>query len=152
MEEYRRILVPVDGSDLSKKAFRKATSLAKKFGSEVAIIHVYERLPGSWGIPGMEGLDLPVEQIIEQTKEAAERLTREYEKIGKEMGVEISSSMVEGDPADEIIKTSDEFDMIVMGTHGRGGLLHLLIGSTAERVARHACCPVFLIREKKKGC
>jgi len=152
MEEYRRILVPVDGSDLSKKALEKALTLARTFGSEVTILHVNENLPSSWGIPGMEGIDMPEEQIKEQIEEYTEKLLEEYTEIFKKAGMEVRSDVVHGNPANEIIEASRDFDLIVMGTHGRGGLFHLLIGGTAEKVVRHACCPVFLIRDRTHHC
>ncbi len=66
----------------------------------------------------------------------------------KEKGMGVNTVHLRGNAANEIIDASKQYDLIVMGTHGRSGLTHLLIGSVAEKVARHACCPVLLIREK----
>lgn len=152
MKEYKRILVPVDGSDLSKKALEKALSLAKEFGSRVTILHVNENVPASWGFPGMEGIEIPEEKIKQQAEEYAENLLDDYREISKKTGLEVHTDVIFGNPANEIIEASRDFDLIVMGTHGRGGLLHLLIGGTAEKVVRHACCPVFLIRDRTLHC
>ena len=152
MKEYRMILVPVDGSDLSKLAFEKALTLAEEFGSTVEILHVNENVPSGWGLPGMEGIDIQEEQIKEQLERSAEELVDEYKSISKKRGIVTKSEIITGNPANEIINASRDFDLIVMGTHGKGGLVHLLIGGTAEKVVRHACCPVFLIRERTKHC
>lgn len=152
MEEYEKILVPVDGSELSKKAFKKALSLANNFGSKVEILHVNENLPSSWGIPGIEGIEISEEQIREEMEKSSEELVEEYTKISRDMGIETGSNIIDGDPANEIIEASRDYDLIVMGIHGKGGLFHLLIGGTAEKVVRHACCPVFLIRDRTEHC
>jgi nucleotide-binding universal stress UspA family protein len=152
MEEYRQILVPVDGSDLSKIAFRKALSLAKEFGSNVELLHVNEGFPSAWGMQGMDGVDIYEKEIRDQMEQNTEAMMEEYRKISKEKGIETKSDIVNGNAADVIIDASRDYDLIVMGTHGKGGLLHLLIGGTAEKVVRHACCPIFLIRERTKHC
>ena len=152
MKEYRKILVPIDGSDLSKIAFRKALSLAKHFGSTVELLHVSEGFPAAWGLQGMDGIDIYQNDIQEQMDKNTEEMIEEYRDISKEKGIETKSDIVIGNPADVIIDASKDYDLIVMGTHGKGGLLHLLIGGTAEKVVRHACCPVLLIRERTQHC
>ncbi len=152
MEEYKKILVPIDGSDLSKKALKNALSLAKTFGSNVFILHVNENIPASWGMPGLEGIEVSQEQIQQQLEKSAEEMVEEYKKISMNNGIDAKSGIILGNPANEIIEASKDYDLIVMGTHGKGGLLHLLIGGTAEKVVRHACCPVFLIRDRTGHC
>ena len=65
---------------------------------------------------------------------------------GKKKGVRITGKVVNGHPADEIIKESKKYDLIVMGSLGRSGMSHLLMGSVAEKVVRFAACPVLVIR------
>jgi len=152
MQEYKKILVPVDGSGLSKKALQKGLSLGKTFGSEVTIIHVEETVLSGVGMPGLEGANPSLEIAQELTdKEDIEIIKISRDQAEKE-GMKIGSVHLRGHPANEIINVSKDFDLIVMGTHGNGGLKHLLIGSVAEKVARHACCPVLLIRERYEGC
>jgi nucleotide-binding universal stress UspA family protein len=152
MEEYQKILVPVDGSDLSKKAFRQALSLSESFGSSITLLHVNSEAPGPWGIPGLEGMELSEQGIRELIEKNAREIIGEYEKEATKKGIDTDAVTATGNPAQEIIQSSKNFDLIVMGTHGRTGLYHLLLGDTAEKVSRHACCPVFLIREKEENC
>ena len=72
-------------------------------------------------------------------------------KEGKKMGVEVETLVVEGNPAEEILIAAEErdIDIIVMGTLGRTGIQRLLLGSVAEKVIRHAPCPVFVVRLKQ---
>lgn len=152
MEEYQKILVPVDGSQLSKKAFRQALSLSEKFGSRVTLLHVNSEAPGPWGIPGLEGIEMSEEGIRKLIEKNTKEIIGEYEKEAIKRKIDTDAITATGNPADEIIRASKNYDLIVMGTHGRTGLYHLLLGDTAEKVSRHACCPVFLIREKEENC
>ncbi|MGA1822993.1 MAG: universal stress protein [Thermoplasmatota archaeon] len=148
MEEYKEILVPVDGSDLSKNALAKALSLAENFGAKVTILHVHE--PLDMNILGVTGEHefLADYRKSDPLKNIVGPMMDEYRGIAKEAGKKIKTMIAEGNPADEIIKRSKKFDLVIMGTHGRSGLRHLLIGGVAEKVVRHAYCPVLLIREK----
>lgn len=148
MEEYKEILVPVDGSDLSKKALMKALSLAENFGAKVTIMHVHEPLKiNVLGVTG-EHEFVADYRSSEPLVNIVEPMIEEYRKIAEESSKKISTIIVGGNPTNEIIKESKKFDLIIMGTHGRSALRHLLIGGVAEKVARHAYCPVLLIREK----
>jgi nucleotide-binding universal stress UspA family protein len=148
MDEYKNLLVPTDGSDLSRKAILKAISLAKKFGSRVTVLHVEERPLTDGGPPGVEVFQPSENELNAIFKKESDRIIEETKLIAKENKMTIYIIHTKGHAANEIIKASKDFDMILMGTHGRGGLTHLLIGSVAEKVARHACCPVMLIRDK----
>jgi nucleotide-binding universal stress UspA family protein len=70
----------------------------------------------------------------------------EIEHLGNQMGVAVSKKLLEGHPAEEIIKETREGDLIVIGSKGRTGLDRLLMGSVAENVARHATCPVMIVK------
>jgi len=148
MQEYRDILVPVDGSELSKKALRKALSLAGTFEGKVTALHVEEPIKGSWGTMGMESIQPSEEEYQDIMDKESKKILGEADIIARENGIAIKTVHQKGHAANEIVNASKHYDLIVMGTHGRSGLEHLLIGSVAEKVARHACCPVLLIREK----
>jgi nucleotide-binding universal stress UspA family protein len=148
MEEFRKILVPVDGSELSTKALVKALRLSKAFGSEITVIHVTEPTDISLGAPVMGGSEMSVIMLQNVTLKEGKKVISTAKALAKKHGVSIRVLKRDGHASNEIINASRDFDLIVMGTHGRGGLAHLLIGSVAEKVARHAYCPVLLIRDR----
>ena len=147
MEEYNKILIPTDGSPGAEKAVMKGISLAKLIGAEVVALYVkdyrlYAGLPASEEIIFIgEGLDEEGTKALDFTKAEAEK-----------QGVEYKGIVVEGHPPQKIVEVAgeEECDLIVMGTHGRTGLAHFLLGSVAEAVIHHAECPVFIVREKSK--
>lgn len=73
-------------------------------------------------------------------------LLDEIEEEAEELGVEMEKSIVNGEPTESIILESAKYDLIVIGTHSRSGLSRLLVGSTSERIIRHARCPVMVVR------
>ncbi len=85
----------------------------------------------------------PIYQYLE---ESADTAVDRVHKAAEKMGIPVSTIVKEGAPADEIIKASKDHDLIVMGTLGRTGLSHLLMGSVAEKVVRFASCPVLVVR------
>ena len=141
----KRILCPVDFSQSSDHALQYAVDLARMFGAQLTLMHVVEMpfLP-SYAMAGVPDLSLPLEQIEEGARKGLERLVeqcrRKYDKVDTELRT--------GTAFMEIIAFAREIkaDLIVVGTHGRTGLSHLIIGSVAERVVRKAPCPVLSIR------
>jgi len=150
MKMFEKILVPVDWSELSNLAFEKAADLAQLTDAKVTVIHVIDviaRLP-----PPFDSIDVaPALRSCENERQKmVEYLGTNYVDRGIEMGVTINFVMVTGEFAHEIIKASSDYDLVVMGTLGRNPLTTLLLGSDAEKVARHASCPVMLVREIKR--
>jgi len=148
MPKIGRILVPVDFSECSRAALDYATLLAERMGSTIDVLHVWEppRFVGPEFLirdPGEKGHPLLEAERVQVESEMAEFLSLAGQQ-GK-VGVRIES----GKPFQTItrIAGAEDYDLIVMGTHGRSGLPHLLIGSVAERVVRTADCPVVTIRE-----
>jgi universal stress protein A len=142
---FKRILAPVDFSGCSRKALRYAVAFARQFQAEVILLHIAETAPLPPHQMVMEGGDLETEL----RKQEAEQL----EDWRKEEAKQVTSRAVTRlglSPDEEIVRMAkgSEVDLIVMGTHGRSGMAHLLIGSTAERVVRHAPCPVMVVPEK----
>lgn len=142
--EWKRILCPVDFSPPSRSAMAVAAGLAARFGAELTLFHAYP-LPG-YTLP--EGTILPSPKMLQdlagQTDAILEQWKDEAGKLGAP-GVRTAKSV--GEPAVEIVEfaTSGRFDLVVIGTRGRTGLRHALLGSVAERVVRRATCPVLTV-------
>lgn len=142
---FKAILFATDFSPSSEHAFKYALSLARKFESRLGIIHVINEpvdLRGFY-VPhiSFDQLELEIEQgALKMMRDFCARNAEDYQ------GVE--QFVVPGIPYDEIIKKAAELaaDLIVVGTHGRTGLDHVLFGSTAEKVVRKSPVPVMTIR------
>ena len=141
MPEIRRILCPVDFSEPSETALDYAIDLAKKFGADVQLVHVYQlpvyALPDGAMMAGPEFTTKVTTELSRALTELAESKT----------GVPLETHLVEGIPYKEVVRLSEELeaDLVVMGTHGRTGLKHLLLGSVAERVVRSSKVPVVTV-------
>jgi nucleotide-binding universal stress UspA family protein len=145
MLSFRVIVVPTDFSDHSLRALSYALGLAGKYDADVKILFVNE--------PGLQVSDMAWVGVDERSlkdehvKEARANLDMIIrEQIPPDMAVE--AIIRSGDAVDEIIAYADEVsaDLIVMATHGRTGLSHMLMGSTAEQVIRRASCPVLTLK------
>jgi len=144
VEEFNRILIPTDGSEYTLAAVKKGLSLAKLVNAEVTAIFVVDESAFS-GIPA-DSMITDVYSILDNEGQTA---IDTVVKMGERMGVVVSGRVVHGAPARTIVDEAKDHDIIVMGTLGRSGLEHLLLGSVAEQVVRHAPCPVMLIRMPK---
>jgi nucleotide-binding universal stress UspA family protein len=147
----QNILVPVDFSEMSIQAINTATRLARRFGASTHLAHVRQFAYASGFLPAPPMDPFPVmpdEQDAE--KNAAEKL----HVLARECDVPLATChILSGGPAfDEICRVAQNIpaDLIVMPTHGRTGLKHVFLGSTAERIVQHSPCPVFVVREKKR--
>lgn len=144
-ESITRILVPVDFSAHSDRAIRYAATLAGKVGASVELLHVVEDFAyGAFSEVYVPNLPAMVEEMI---NDASARLARL--KAGMfPHGADIEIAVFAGRPAATIVERAEAggFDLIVMGTHGRTGLSHMLMGSVAERVVRVSPCPVLTVR------
>ncbi len=142
MRGYDNILVPLDFSDPSSEVLASATRVLSAEG-RITLMHVVERMPvvteSTFGV-------YPHRKDIEQLKRLTKRKLNSY--VRQHPGVSMSVLVTEGKPANTIIEASHELDadLLVMGTHRRSRLDHLLIGSVAERVLRKASCNVLLVR------
>jgi nucleotide-binding universal stress UspA family protein len=138
----KKILVPVDFSECSHKALVYATALARQFGATITLIHV----PHNYGVAdGMIPVDANWEAVHCGMKELEIlRLT-----VGDAAPCEVL--LRTGVPHTEILQAAKELnsDLIVISTHGHTGMTRVILGSTAERVVRHASCPVLVVREKE---
>lgn len=146
--ELKKILVPVDFSAPSQQALRYALRFAKLLAAQVTLLHVLER-----AAPLEDIADLPIQHAhADRQLTVAEKNLRALSASSEAArSPEIGTTIREGLPAHEIVEAAKEFDsdLIVIATHGYTGWKHFCIGSTAERVARTATCPVLVVREKQ---
>jgi nucleotide-binding universal stress UspA family protein len=143
---FKKILIAVEDSPHSLEAARAGLQLARKVNAEVAIMSAIDI---GVTIASPEVVPTPIELINMQREEAhniIEKVKSLYD--GKET---IHEFTPEGDPREEIVAIANEWGahIIVLGTHGRTGLTHLLMGSTAEYVVRHSKVPVLVVPLKK---
>jgi nucleotide-binding universal stress UspA family protein len=144
------ILVPTDFGVASDHAVACARTLAASFGATIHLVHVLEE---PFVTPGAYQFHLPdtPTRREERYQQAQRRLTRIAGALD-DRGVSTTIETRGGIAVDEIVKSAVDYgvDLIVMGTHGRSGLQHLLIGSVAEQVVRRASCPVLTVRDSGK--
>ncbi|MEF8774762.1 MAG: universal stress protein [Halobacteriales archaeon] len=140
---YDRILVPTDGSPEVERAIGHAVDLAASHGATLEAVYVvntasYTTMPME---TGWEGVD---EMLYEEGETALDRVR----ELAAGSDVDVETHLLDGSPAREIVGFGEETgcDLIVMGTHGRGGIDRLLLGSVAERVVRSSEVPVLTVR------
>jgi nucleotide-binding universal stress UspA family protein len=141
----RKILVPLDFSDCSQVAFDCGVGLAREFRSELLLVHVID--PICYPL-GDEYGGVHSARLMEEARASAQT---EMKKLARNAKVQCSVCIAEGSPAREICQLAKrDVDLIITPTHGRTGLRHVLIGSVAEHVVRHASCPVLVIPVRGK--
>lgn len=144
---YQRIYVPVDDSATSALALAEACKLAKEVGAVMRLVHVVDLAQFGWG--GAEFLDAA--ELQGSIKQAGEQVLSANVAKVQASGVEVDAKILEswGDRvATVIVEDANSWgaDLMVMGTHGLGGLMHLLMGSVAEGVLKQTDVPVLLLR------
>jgi len=145
--QFQRILCPTDFSQFSLQALRHAMALSRQFGSRLKIVHVIPQL-----FPGGESLSASAPWLT--TPEVRERVDAEMRRFLeplREARVTHEIEIREGDPWREIVATAEEMpaDLVVLGTHGRGGLDRVFLGSVAEKLVRRLPCPVFSVSHEE---
>jgi len=144
MINLKKILCPIDHSDGSKEALKYAVSFAMKNEAKLYLLHIIDIRSFDESIDTMAA-QIPNDETIKQLK------TKLFECIPEEIrsDMQIEALVVQGIPFAEIISIAktNKVDMIVMGTHGRTGLAHIMIGSVSEKVVRKAHCPVLTVRQ-----
>ena len=142
---FKKILVPLDGSGHSLRALEIAVGIAKNFSSRLVLIHVHS---AKWLIskPGELAM-LP--ELIEETRKIGNRILADNKKRVEAEGVQVATVLREGHAVGEIVKTCKESkcDLIVMGARGLSTIKEILFGSVSHGVARHAPCPVLVVRQ-----
>jgi nucleotide-binding universal stress UspA family protein len=143
MTLYDRILVPTDGSAEGRRAVAHALDLASVHGADVHGLYVVDTASYA-GMP----MESSWEGVSELLREDAEKAAGEVESLAADTGLDAETAVAEGSPSKEIIRYAEAngCDLIVMGTHGRGGIDRLLLGSVAEKVVRGSSVPVLTVR------
>lgn len=145
---YKRILVPVDGSDTSRRALVAALQLARENSGRVRVLHVLDELAytTAYDYSG---------QVLEAARKEAARVIDEAAAIAGASGVPSDSKLLEvpGRRLGEVVAEEAmawEADLVVVGTHGRRGVSRVVLGSGAEQVIRMAPVPVLAVREREQ--
>lgn len=139
---FKRILVPLDGSELAEGALTVAAELASQGGGEIALVQVlrWSTQAFMFGVP-----DVDAARMDEELTEASEAYLARMQGT---LSVPARTRVLHGVPAEELLNLidSEPFDLVVMGTHGRGAIMRVALGSVAERMV-HGKTPVLLVRE-----
>jgi nucleotide-binding universal stress UspA family protein len=143
--DIKRILVPVDFSESSRRALDYAHRLAVKFDAALHLIHVCE-IPSTM-TPALDAYAIAYSDWSQRLEDEAEQQLKKIRSAIVDTAV--TTEVVCGRPALAIVDAaaSNRVDLIVMGTHGHGAVMHALMGNVAERVVRSASCPVLTVRE-----
>jgi nucleotide-binding universal stress UspA family protein len=139
----KKILVPTDFSPDAAAAARMAVAVAARFSATVTLFHVYQ-LPVYVTAEGGV-LQASPAHLARQAQLVDDELESARQSL-EDAGVPVTTANATGDPAHQIVSAASAFDLVVMGTRGRTGLLHLLVGSVAEKVMRHCPRPVLTVR------
>jgi nucleotide-binding universal stress UspA family protein len=141
-----KLLLATDLSEASTAATEEAFLLAGRLGASLLVVSVID--PGSLLLPGGR-----YNARMDQVRERREIIAQSLVERGREAGVPVSFLVWEGDPGDMIVSAAEaeHADMVVVGSHGRGAVGRLFIGSVSEHVVRHAPCPVLVVRPREAG-
>ena len=135
MQNIKRIVIPVDNSEASKNAVRKGAYLAKLLGVNAKVVSVNDTHQFIASVV-----------LEEKLKKEAESFLESYKTLGKEVGVDIETVLISGNPAEEIVKYAQQDDLIIMAIHGRKGIDRFMLGSVSEEVVRNAPCSVLVVK------
>jgi universal stress protein A len=143
--DIRRILAPTDFSELSKQGLKSALELAQSFGAKLLLMHVVE--PPSYPVEGIVPFQLGATLLDDLERQAGHELAQMLTEM-QQSKVDVARRVVVGTPYRKIVEVAEDekTDLIVMTTHGRTGLSHLVMGSVAEKLVRTSPCPVLTIR------
>lgn len=145
MQPFDNILIATDFSENSEHAFEYALALAKQFQAKLIVMHVINE---PVDLRGFYVPHISFEQLEKEIEDGAEKMMETFCQTRMADFSNYSTAIVTGIPYEEIIRKAQDTSssLIVLGTHGRTGLDHIIFGSTAERVVRSASCPVLTIR------
>src|SRR5688572_3600845 len=147
LRNVKRILVPTDFSDPSAEALGTAIALAQHAGAVVDLVHV--AVEAAFALPppvDVAAVPVDMNRLMEQ---ATEILSVEEQRV-RAAGLRCETAMLVGRPDAEIVARANATaaELIVMGTHGRSGIAHALLGSVAERVVQHSPCPILIVPKR----
>jgi nucleotide-binding universal stress UspA family protein len=144
---YQRILVPVDGSDTAQRGLEEAIRLSKELGSALRLVHIVDDTPLAMN----PETGIAAAPLVADFAEGGRQIIEEARVFAAGEGVQVDTALYEnftGRVAERILEDARKSgaELIVMGTHGRRGIRHAVLGSDAEAVVRGADVPVLLVR------
>jgi nucleotide-binding universal stress UspA family protein len=144
MSPGMKLLLATDLSEASSSATEQAFDLAVRLDAALLVVSVID--PGSLLLPGGR-----FRARVDQVRGRREQLAQALVERGREMGVEVSFLVWTGDPGDQIVSAAEaeRVDMVLVGSHGRGAVGRLFLGSVSEHVVRNAPCPVLVVRPRE---
>ena len=150
---FRKILVPLDGSQQSLKALEEAAQIAKISSGKITLINVYSMQPIMVGEPSGSGYGAiltgaEISRMIEAAQKSGNRILQDGEQKISATGVEVAKMLVEGHTVQEIVRAASKgnFDLIVIGARGISHIREMLLGSVTDGVIHHANCAVLVIK------
>lgn len=140
---FTNILVAIDGSDMSRKAFATALSMVKELGSKLSIIYVGRIIP----VPDGMAIEA-MEELYDAIAKAGADILNKEKDLAESQGVSADIFYSEGDPASQIITKAKEgnFDLVVIGSRGLGAFKELMLGSVSHRVSQMSPVPVLIVK------
>ena len=137
-QDIKRVVIPVDKSEISKIAVKKGVYFAKLLGVDVKVISVNDTHQFIASVV-----------LEEKLKKEAEAFLESFKKIGSEFGITLETELISGDPAEEIVKFANDDDLIILGDHGKKkGVERFILGSVSSEVIRNARCAVLVVKPK----
>lgn len=143
MIAFNSILIPVDGSENSKRALECAIDLAKRYSAKLTVIHV---VPLATAI--VTGPEVLAVDVSRQLEESGKNILALAMEVVRSAGLTEHSRMIQGRPGNEIVEVAEEegIDLIVIGSRGLGAVARFFLGSVSDHVVHNACCPVMIIK------
>jgi nucleotide-binding universal stress UspA family protein len=144
---FSKILVPLDGSEFADKALDYAIGVAKKFSSELLLVHIVQTTTAFVTGPEVLGPSLIVD-LEKQLEENGHHILASGEDKAKKADLKVTTKISYGNPADRILNIAKEekADLIIMGHRGLGRAARFFLGSVSDNVSHHALCPVLIVK------
>ncbi|HXV88264.1 MAG TPA: universal stress protein [Nitrososphaeraceae archaeon] len=143
---YPKILVPVDGSEISYRALNAALFFSEKLGSEITVIHVMEDIP----ITHIESQKLlnDMLEISVACKQQGQDILSKCSETAKNKGLMVNTILLKGNPASKVLDfcKNGKYDVIILGSRGRGKIKEIILGSVSSKILHNSSCPVLLIK------
>jgi nucleotide-binding universal stress UspA family protein len=143
---FERILVAVDGSPFAERALACAVDIAKKYAARLIILHVVLRR--FYAVTPSEAGVLATTVYVKEMEAEGQEIIKKAEEYAKIAGVSYECKLVQGVPADEIVKSgrTEKVDLIVVGSRGLSEVRGFLLGSVSDKVSHHAKCPTLIVK------
>ncbi len=149
MQSLQKILVPTDLSPEARHILTEAQRFAESFSASIDLLYVWSPPPLVGPETLLAGVGMSEQPLLEMLEGNAHEQLDRFTNDVRSAGIQVANTFCEqGDPASAIVERAESghYDLLVLGTHGRSGLSHLLLGSVTEKVVRNARCPVLTVR------